>query len=205
MLHPRPRPQFVSNPARIPTWLELNPHRAGGWNKGITLDDRLAAGKLTQSQYDEIKAARRASGQKSTGQPLTLEGQQRRNKRLSEVATARGLGGHTSKHKLLYTKPDGTEVFLQSSYEIDFANILDKLGIEWTRPSPLNWVDESGCAHRYYPDFLVNNVYIDTKNDYLAVVDLPKINAVREQCGVDIRIVTKSSITIQYVQSLQHI
>ena len=46
------------------------------------------------------------------------------------------------------------------------------------------------------------NVYIDTKNDYLAVADLPKITAVKEQNNIDLRIVTKDQITIEFIRSL---
>lgn len=123
-------------------------------------------------------------------------------KLMSSIAKDRGLGGNTSKKRLEFLKKDGSSVYLQSSYEIEFANILEELDIEWSRPSPFKWVDENGDDHRYYPDFKVGGIYIDTKNDYLAIVDLPKINAVKEQNNIDLRIVTKDKINKEYVKSL---
>lgn len=97
---------------------------------------------------------------------------------------------------------DGTEVYLQSSYEILFATLLDEMNIEWSRPEPLEYIGDDGKHHRYYPDFKISSVYVDTKNDYLAVKDLPKIDAVRTQCNVDIRIVTKENLNKEYIATL---
>ena len=108
----------------------------------------------------------------------------------------------SSKRRIFFEKNDGTTVYLQSSYEIEFATILEELGIEWSRPDPFIWLDENNEEHRYYPDFKVGNVYIDTKNDYLAVYDLPKINTVREQNNIDLRIVTKEMINKEFIASL---
>ncbi len=124
-------------------------------------------------------------------------------KKQSDHAKRRKLGGHTSKKKLYYERNDGTVVYLQSSYEIEFAKLLDELNIEWTRPEPLIWVDYKGDNHRYYPDFLVDNIYIDTKNDYLAIKDKFKIDSVIQQNNVDVRIVTKQLITKEYIIALK--
>lgn len=49
---------------------------------------------------------------------------------------------------------------MDSSWEVSIAKHLDKLGIEWTRPAPLNF------DFKYYPDFYLPeyNVYLDPKN-----------------------------------------
>ncbi len=120
--------------------------------------------------------------------------------KLSELAKQRGLGGHTSKQKLFFEKNNGEIIYLQSSYEIAFASILEKLNITWERPSPLKWIDDKQIEHRYYPDFKIGNVYVDTKNDYLAIIDLPKINAVKNQNNIDLRIVTKDMINEDYIR-----
>jgi hypothetical protein len=118
---------------------------------------------------------------------------------MRRYAIQRGLGGHTSKQRLFYERVDGSKVYLQSSYEIDFASLLDEMGVYWERPPPLIWIDTDGVSHRYYPDFKIGQVYIDTKNDYLAIKDQPKIAAVREQNGIDVRIVTKDLITKEFI------
>lgn len=121
---------------------------------------------------------------------------------LSRKAKERGLGGHTSKRNIHFQKKDGSVVYLQSSYEISFATLLEQLNIEWSRPSPLKWIDDKGIEHNYYPDFKVGNVYLDTKNDYLAKIDARKIELVKQQNNIDIRIVLKSDISEQYIKEL---
>lgn len=132
------------------------------------------------------------------GHPHTEETKEK----LSKIAFERGLGGHTSKKKIFFQKKSGEVIYLQSSYEIRFAEILERLDITWVRPSPLHWICAEGKPHRYYPDFKVGEVYIDTKNSYLAVKDLPKIELVRSQNQVDIRIVTEENITEEYILAL---
>lgn len=122
--------------------------------------------------------------------------------KMSKNAKERGFGGHTSKHKLYFEKNDGSVVYLQSSYEIEFAVILEKLNIEWSRPDPVNWIDDRGVSHRYYPDFKVGCIYLDTKNDYLAKLDARKIELVKMQNNIDLRIVLKSEITEDYIKNI---
>jgi hypothetical protein len=122
--------------------------------------------------------------------------------RLSALAKQRGLGGHTSKRKLYFEKKSGEVVYLQSSYEIRFAEILEEMDIEWERPSPLIWIDEHGNDHRYYPDFKIGDVYVDTKNDYLAVKDANKIQRVRQQNGIRLQVVVNKDINEDYIARL---
>lgn len=117
-------------------------------------------------------------------------------------AKERGLGGHTSKRRLYFKKNDGEVVYLQSSYEIEFASLLEELGISWSRPNPVIWTDDEGVDHRYYPDFLIGDTYIDTKNDYLVQKDLPKIEKVCLQNEINVIIVTKSMINKTFIESL---
>lgn len=119
---------------------------------------------------------------------------------LSRIAKERGLGGHTSKQKLYFRKKNGEEVYLQSSYEIKFAQLLEDMDIEWSRPSPLFWVDIIGDVHRYYPDFKIGDKYFDTKNDYLAIKDADKIERVSKQNNVIVEVVTYENITKEYIQ-----
>lgn len=135
---------------------------------------------------------------KMTGKKHSVETKEK----LRKAAKAREFGGHTSKKRMTFIKRDGEIVHLQSSYEIRFATLLEQLNISWSRPTPLLWIDDKGIVHRYYADFKVGNVYIDTKNDYLAIKDLPKINAVRDQNNIDIRIVTLNMINAEFIGTL---
>jgi hypothetical protein len=161
------------------------------WNKG-----------LTKETSEKLKSMAANTSNTLTGRPGRLHDTASRQN-LAYHARKNQLGGHTSKIRLKYTQKDGTVINLQSSYEIRFATILDDLNIKWTRPEPLNWIDKVGKPHRYYPDFLVGNIFIDTKNDYLAVKDKPKIDAVKCQNNVDIRIVTEKFITKEYILALK--
>jgi hypothetical protein len=76
--------------------------------------------------------------------------------KLSIAAKINEFGGHTSKQQIYFEKRNGDVVYLQSSYEIRFAEILESIGVEWSRPNPVIWIDPFGKYHRYYPDFEIN-------------------------------------------------
>lgn len=69
-------------------------------------------------------------------------------------------------------------ILLDSSWELALAIRLDELGIEWTRPSPLKWIDASGVSHNYFPDFYLPgyNLYLDPKNPQAVKVQRDKLN-----------------------------
>ena len=146
-----------------------------------------------KNEGKEIKVSYETREKLSKSAKKQIWSVERRDK-LSKIAKRNGLGGHTSKRRLHYTMKNGETIYLQSSYEIEFAKILDDHDIIWSRPDPFIWIDESGVDHRYYPDFKVGDIYFDTKNDYLAIKDLPKIKAVRNQNDIRLYIVTKDYI-----------
>lgn len=128
------------------------------------------------------------------GHPHTEEWKQK----ASERAKKQGLGGwHTSRSF------DYNGIKLDSSYEVKFAEDLDKNKIKWSRPKPLLYRlnDEE---HRYYPDFYLDDygVYVDTKNDYLinhvnpkyGITDVEKIRLVSQQNNVKIYILDKNNL-----------
>ena len=155
--------------------------------------------KISQAVKRSITAeARKIRSDNAKKQIMSDETKQK----LREAAKRNNLGGHNSKTRINFIKNDGTLVYLQSSYEIEFAKLLEELNIDWSRPDPFKWIDSNGNDHKYYPDFKVGDIYIDTKNDYLAIADLPKINAVKEQNKIDLRIVTKDQINKEFIGSL---
>lgn len=169
-----------------------------GWNKGLTkeTDPRVAKNAKTLSDTMQKRIA--------DGTLVKVRRTEAEKLNLSIKAKARGWGGVTSKHRFYYQRIDGAVIYLHSSYETKFATILDKLGIDWIRPSYLRWIDASGIEHKYYADFKIGNIYIDTKNEYLAIVDLPKIDAARQQNNVDLRIFTIDMITEEQILPLKH-
>lgn len=119
-------------------------------------------------------------------------------RKLSEAAKRNNFGGWHTSRSFTYNG-----IVLDSSYEVKFAEDLDKNKIKWSRPKPLLYRlnDEE---HRYYPDFYLDDfdVYVDTKNDYLinhvnpkyGITDVEKISLVMQQSGVKIYILDKNNL-----------
>lgn len=82
-----------------------------------------------------------------------------------------------------YTKKDGTVVKLDSSWEEALAIRLDELDVNWSRPSPIKWVDRQGLHHNYFPDFYLSDtdVFLDPKNPQALKVQKDKIECLTEQ------------------------
>jgi predicted transcriptional regulator len=85
----------------------------------------------------------------------------------------------------------GKKVCLQSSYEKRTADILDELKIKWIRPSHLKYDDR-----KYFPDFYLvdKDIYLDPKNDFLAIKDAQKIQKVCEQNQVKVLVIQERDI-----------
>ena len=120
-------------------------------------------------------------------------------KHLSKCAKKNNLGGwHTSK-SISYK-----DVKLDSSYEVAFAQDLDRNNIKWERPKPLLYKFNNE-EHRYYPDFFLPdyNIYVDTKNDYLinhvnprfGITDVEKIHLVEQQNNIKVYILDKDNLS----------
>lgn len=69
-------------------------------------------------------------------------------------------------------------ILLDSSWELALAVRLDDLGIVWTRPAPLKWIDAGGTVHNYFPDFYLPeyDLYLDPKNPQAVRVQQEKLN-----------------------------
>ena len=82
-----------------------------------------------------------------------------------------------------YVKKDGTLIKLDSSWEEALATRLDELGVNWTRPKAIRWLDNTGVQRHYFPDFYLTDydLYLDPKNPIAYNVQLEKINCLREQ------------------------
>ena len=164
----------------------------------ITLNYRIKKNQWSNTEYVMTEDTKQKISKSGKGIKRTQEFKDN----LSIVAKNRSLGGHTSKRKLYFKKSNGEVIYLQSSYEIKMAEILEQNNIQWSRPDPLNWIDDSGNNHRYYPDFKINEVYFDTKNDYLIKKDEVKINKVIEQNEIILFVLDKNSINIENISNL---
>lgn len=88
------------------------------------------------------------------------------------------------------------QVYLDSTWEREYAEYLDKNNIRWIRPTYLDWIDVNGKSHKYYADFYLINEdkYIDIKNDYLITLDKEKISRVIERHDVNLEIISRDKL-----------
>lgn len=180
-----------SNPERQISGFEL--YNKSGKHIGVnqyTKAKKLGLPKPTLSEDARKKLSEKGKLQKHSEET---------KKKLSEAAKRNNLGGwHTSKSF------DYKGIKLDSSYEVKFAEDLDKNNIKWERPKPLLY-KLNGEEHRYYPDFFLPdyNVFVDTKNDYLinsvnprfGITDIEKIHLVEQQNQVKIYILDKNNLS----------
>lgn len=88
------------------------------------------------------------------------------------------------------------DVYLDSTWELEYAIWLDKNNIKWNRPSYFNWTDINGKPRRYYPDFYLieENKYIDIKNDFLIKKDKYKIDNVIFKHNIELQIIDRRTL-----------
>lgn len=163
----------------------------GGWNKGLNNNDPRV------KRISEL-VSKTLTGR--IGHKHTIESKDK----IRAAAIKNKLGGHTSKKAIYYKCINGSEIYLQSNYEVKVAESLDLNNIKWIRPKYFNWIDNNGIKHRYYADFYLidYNVYLDPKNDYLIIKDLDKINRVNEQNKIKILILNKTQLEWNTIKTL---
>lgn len=76
-----------------------------------------------------------------------------------------------------FNKYENKVVWLDSSWEVEIAEYLDKLNIKWIRPKFIKWNDSKGNTRRYFPDFYLPDfdLYLDPKNPYCLQKDAEKM------------------------------
>jgi hypothetical protein len=99
---------------------------------------------------------------KSIGRASTVEKELVRKIKISETAKRNGISGGYRPNsgrskKVWYESKIAGKVFLQSSWEVKLAEILDSKNIKWKK----NWDSFSynfkGKNHKYIPDFYLEN------------------------------------------------
>lgn len=67
--------------------------------------------------------------------------------------------------KILYTKKDGTQVWLQGSWEVRFASFLDLKNVLWEKNKLGYKYEYNGKEHSYFPDFFLSQkeLYVEVK------------------------------------------
>lgn len=94
-----------------------------------------------------------------------------------------------------FSQHQSKKVFLDSSWEVKYAEWLDKNNVKWMRPKFLKWIDKDNKERRYTPDFYLIELkeYVDVKNDFLLNLESTKdkITRVETQYNIKIKIITK--------------
>jgi hypothetical protein len=169
----------------------FNPNKPGkvAWNKGLTkeTDERIKLQSNALKQSYDLGVF-----PKWQHSPEGL-------KKLSEFAKSRGLGGYRphpnkgSRYK---------DIWFDSKWEIQVAQILDENLVEWIRPKTgFIWTDD---GRKYYPDFYLPkyDIYLDPKNDYLIKQDELKISEASKRNNIRVFILNKQQLNWTYIQTL---
>jgi hypothetical protein len=93
-----------------------------------------------------------------------------------------------------YNPFEEKNVLLESSWEVEIAEILTSNNIRWKRPDPIKWKDSEGGNHLYFPDFylLDKDIYLDPKNPFCMDRDKEKMREVSKEIYIiygDIKII----------------
>ena len=155
-------------------WCQKNPKRL---NYSLNLSKARSSKKNFNNQYtygavisEETKEKQRLA---STGKKHSEQTKQK----MKEKALA-------SKHRRLRKGVvEYKGILLDSSWELALAKRLDEIKIKWIRPEPLEWIDEIGLSHNYFPDFyLVDyDIYLDPKNSHAINVQKKKLDIILNQ------------------------
>jgi len=105
--------------------------------------------------------------------------------------------GHSKKFKVVDSF--GKDTVLQSSYELECANLLNVMDIKWNRPRAMKYGNRNYFADFYLTDY---DVYLDPKNSYKAQLDADKIAAVISENSVKLYVLLKEQINKEYIELL---
>jgi hypothetical protein len=133
------------------------------WNRGLTKEDHPSIEKHAK-KLKEVRSTEEWKKEKGF-KKHSLESK----KKLSKIIKKRYAEGWQPvcgrAPKIPYTSHIAGEIILIGSWELIFAQILDKLNIQWTRNAKrFEYIKPDGKEGTYLPDF-----YIDEWNQYVEV------------------------------------
>lgn len=183
----------VENPNRIANKGNTSPP----WNKGLSKfsDGRILKVSMTMKEI--------AKNTPNFGRCFSSEKELERIAKLSDFAKKSGLGGYQPNagrsKKCKVVDSYGTEVTLQSSYELICSQVLDLMGVKWVRPGALKYEGRNYFPDFYLPEF---DVYLDPKNDFKAKQDAEKIASVIRENNVKVYVLLKTQLNEQSLRSI---
>lgn len=126
-------------------------------------------GKIRRPISDET---RKKMSDSKIGNNYTKGKKYKNSEKNIKLQSERSLNNKGGRCKWIdFIKKDGVIVKLQGTYEYRFATILEKIEINWIKPSiwdkdkQFRWIDSKGDFHYYTPDFWCEslNMYYETK------------------------------------------
>lgn len=105
--------------------------------------------------------------------------------------------GHSKKFRV--TDSFGKETTLQSTYELECSEVLNKMNVKWNRPKAMKYGGRNYFADFYLPEY---DVYLDPKNNYKAKLDAEKIALVIKENNVKLFVLLKEQINEQSLRSI---
>lgn len=161
------------------------------WNKGLTKETNSSLRQLADSLSKTL------SQSPKHGCCAWTKDQRSKNAKQMGLGGYRPNAGRSKKFPVIDSQ--GNHTTLQSTYELECFNILTDLKIRWMRPKALKYDGKNYFADFYLLDY---DVWLDTKNDYKARLDEPKINAVIHQNDVKLFVLLKHQITKDFITTL---
>lgn len=171
--------------------------RGTSWNRGLSkeTDERILKSSIALKES--------AKHNPNHGKCADPEKEAARRKKLSDSAKKGGFGGYQPNagrsKKCKAIDQYGTEVTLQSSYELICSQVLDLMGVKWVRPGALKYEGRNYFPDFYLPEF---DVYLDPKNDFKAKQDAEKIASVIKENNVKVYVLLKTQLNEQSLRSI---
>lgn len=93
-------------------------------------------------------------------------------------------------------------IFLESSFEVRTAEILDRLGIPWIKVRCGYVWNDNGKLRRYIPDFYLpeQHIFLDPKNNYLIKKDKRKIESAMEMNNIKVIVLSEDMINDEFLE-----
>lgn len=164
------------------------------WNKGLSkeTDSRISQQSKTLSNRYRNKEI------KSVGCCAWSKEQRSSESKKQQFGGYRPNSGRSK--KFISQDSYGSQVVLQSTFELKCSIILNELKIKWIRPKSIKYDNNK----RYFPDFyLVDyNIYLDPKNSYKAIQDKEKIEKVQSQNNIKVYVLLEENITKEFIANV---